>query len=202
MDAKNIKPNSHRSKMNEKTEAKHPAKVVTGKARVKKKSKLNKAASNFISEDVDNVKSYILLDVLIPSAKKAISEIVSNGIDMLLYGEARHTDTKKRGASYVSYNKYSDKDRFDRKDRYRATSVFDLDNIFLDSRGEAEQVLSQMCDIIDEYDVVSVADLYDLVGLDYPHTANKYGWINLRNADVARTRDGYLLKLPKASHID
>ena len=50
--------------------------------------------------------------------------------------------------------------------------------------------------------MVSVADLYDLVGISGNYTDNKYGWTNLRNSDVQRVRDGYLLKLPKALPFD
>lgn len=82
------KSNSHRSK-NENRDNKKVEKIVSGKARVKKKSGISKLKDNLISEDVDNVKSYAITDVLIPAAKKAISDIVTNGIDMILYGETK-----------------------------------------------------------------------------------------------------------------
>lgn len=37
----------------------------------------------FISEDAGNIKSYVVLDVLVPAIKKAIADIVTGGIDML-----------------------------------------------------------------------------------------------------------------------
>jgi hypothetical protein len=46
--------------------------------------------------------------------------------------------------------------------------------------------------------LVSVADLYDLVGVTGNYTDNKYGWTDIRSASVIRVRDGYMLKLPKA----
>ena len=59
-----------------------------------------------------------------------------------------------------------------------------------------------MNELIDTYDVVSVADLYDLVGKSCNYTDNKYGWTNIRNAEPIRVRDGYLLKMPKAGPIN
>ena len=61
-----------------------------------------------------------------------------------------------------------------------------------------------MEDLLDQYKLVSVADLYDLVGISGDYTDNKYGWTNLRNARVERLRyeDGYILKLPKALPLD
>ena len=42
-------------------------------------------------------------------------------------------------------------------------------------------------------------DLYDLVGISGQYTDNKYGWVNIKNAEPVRTiGGGYMLKLPKA----
>ena len=59
-----------------------------------------------------------------------------------------------------------------------------------------------MDELIETYGIVSVADLYDLVGKSCNYTDNKYGWTNIRNAEPVRVRDGYLLKMPKAGPID
>ena len=73
---------------------------------------------------------------------------------------------------------------------------------FFDTRGEAEEVLSRLDELIEMYGLVRVADLYDLVGITGDYTDNKYGWKNIRNARVERTRDGYAIKLPRALLID
>lgn len=72
------KANSHKAKKAEEKRAKKVDKVVTGKVRTKKKSEMSKFKDVFISEDVSNVKSYIFLDVLIPTIKKALSDIIVN----------------------------------------------------------------------------------------------------------------------------
>lgn len=175
------------------------------KAKTKKKSEVKKFADVFIAEDVTSVKDYIVNEVLIPAAKKAISDIITNGIDMILYGEARGKDRRRDSGSRVSYTKYYERDRDRDRDYDRGRtrrSVYDYDDIILDTRREAEEVLNRMDDLIDNYGMVSVADLYDLVGVQGNYTDNKYGWTNLRNAEVRRTRDGYLIKLPKALPFD
>ena len=122
---------------------------------------------------------------------------------MILYGEARGKDRRRDSGSRVSYTKYYERDRDREYDRNRSRrSVYDYDDIILDTRREAEDVLNRMDDLIDAYGMVSVADLYDLVGVSGNYTDNKYGWTNLRNAEVRRTRDGYLIKLPKALPFD
>ena len=59
-----------------------------------------------------------------------------------------------------------------------------------------------MSDIVGQYGMVTVADMYDLAGLTPPYTAQRYGWFNIRTAEVIRGRDGYYLKMPKAMPID
>ena len=78
----------------------------------------------------------------------------------------------------------------------------DFQDLIFESRGEAEEVLTNLLDLIADYGVASVADLYDLVGITGPFTDNKYGWTDLRTASVSRTREGYIINLPKAVAID
>ena len=78
------KSNSHKAKAEAKEAAeKKVNKVVTGNVKRKKKSEVSKFKDVFISEDVSNVKTYIFLDVLVPAIKKAVSDIVKDGIDMM-----------------------------------------------------------------------------------------------------------------------
>jgi hypothetical protein len=204
MDNLDIKPNSHRYKAEQQAaaqEEKKVEKVVTGAVKTKKKNELSKFASIFISEDVKNVKSYVFMDVLVPAIKKAISDIVTDGIDMILYGE-RGRSKKNSISSKVSYRSYYDRRDDDRRDAPKVQTGYSYDDIILETRGEAEDVLFRMNELIDTYKVASVADLYDLVGIQGNYTDNKYGWTNLRNAEPVRVRDGYMLKLPKVLPID
>lgn len=198
------KPNSHKYKedQNRSSPEKKVEKVIAGTVKSKKKSEIRKFTDVFISEDIDNVKSYILLDVLIPAIKKAISDIVTNGIDMILYGETGKIKSNST-ASKVSYRSYYD-GRNGRRDysAIRTKISYNYDDIIFDNRGEAEDVLSRMDELISTYGLVSVADLYDLVGVTGNYTDNKYGWTNIRSASVIRVRDGYMLKLPKALPLD
>lgn len=197
------KPNSHRFNAEQKKNAvaeKRVEKVVSGTAKTKKKNEVSKFKDVFISEDAANVKSYIVMDVLIPAAKKAISDIVSNGIDMILYGEKGSDRKKSRSCNYVSYRDYSDP-RESRRTTARSRG-FDFDDIIFETRGEAEAVREQMEEIIDRYGFVTVADLYDMADLTQPYTSNKYGWTSIRSAEPVRIHEGYILKLPKAMPID
>ena len=60
----------------------------------------------------------------------------------------------------------------------------------------------RMDELIDVYGIVSVGDYYDLVGIQGDYTSENYGWTNIRNAQVVRVREGYMIKLPIALPIN
>ena len=198
----NLPDNSHSgcTEKKEPVEEKRAEKVVHGKVKTQKND-VRKLTDVFISEDVANVKNYILLDVLVPSIKKAIYDIVVNSLDMSLFGG--RGGGKRPTADKVSYRDYNGASRRDDRSysSSRTTSGYSYDDIVLETRGEAEAVLSRMDEIMEEYEIVRVADLYDLVGITGDYTDNKYGWTNIRNAEVVRVRDGYKIKMPRALPI-
>ena len=59
-----------------------------------------------------------------------------------------------------------------------------------------------MADLCETYGQVTVADLYDLVGISGSFTDNNYGWTDMREASVRRVRDGYILSLPRPRQLD
>lgn len=190
------KSNSHKSKKEVKKEEKKIEKVVTGSVKKKKKNKVTKLTSVFLPEDVTSVKDYILQDALIPAVKKFITD----SVDMILYGETG--SKKKRSSSFVSYRDFSDKRERKGYNDYKSRTMFDYDDIFLESRKDAENVLKQMHDIINDYGILSVADMFDLVGEPANYTMNKYGWHNIDNAEIVHTREGYKIKMPRALPFD
>ena len=58
-----------------------------------------------------------------------------------------------------------------------------------------------MEELLERFEVVSVADLFDMAGISCNYTDNKYGWTDLRDARVARVSDGYVIRLPRATSL-
>lgn len=200
----NYKPNSNRFKVEQaKNDEKRAEKIVTGQVKTKKKSKFSKFTEEFISEDAKNVKSYVFGEVLIPAIKKAISDIVTDGIDIILYGESRKRNGRST-ADRVSYRSYYDQDRrvSSGNQRMAVAAGYSYDDIILSTRGEAEEVLARMDELMATYGLVRVADLYDLVGITGNYTDNKYGWMNIQSARIDRVREGYIIRMPRAMPID
>lgn len=196
------KPNSHKFREDQTTapnEKKKIEKVVRGSVKTRPKKGVSKLADIFVSEDISNVKSHIMMDVVVPAVKKVISDIVRDGIDMLLYGDARGN---RSSSSYISYRDYTSNNvSSNRSINSPSRTGYNHDDIILETREEAEEVLERMDELIETYGVVSVADVYDLIGISCNYTDNKYGWTNIRNAEPIHVHGGYLLKLPKALPI-
>lgn len=194
-------PMSQREK-NEAVPEKKVEKVISGTAKTKKKTGVMKLADVFIEDDVNSVKSYIIGDVVIPTIKKTIYDVITGSLDMFFFGGTGGGKTRSTAdkVSYRNYTSYSNKR--DTRPATRSVRGYDYDEVVLDSRGEAEEVLARMDELMTTYGLVSVADFYDLVGITCQYTDNKYGWTNIRNAQVMRVRDGYQIKMPKAMPLD
>lgn len=191
--------NSHKSKESvadqQPTEdIKKVERVVATPVKTKKKSGFGKMLGTIVSDDAKDIKTYLVSDIVVPTIKKTISDTV----DMILFGGSRKN---RSTAGRVSYRSYYDEPRARDMREPVATTSYSYDDIIIGSRGEAEEVLTRLNELIDTYQIASVADLYDLVGLARNFTDNNYGWTNLSSAYVVRVRDGYMLKLPRACPI-
>lgn len=186
----------------------HQEKAVTGSVKVKKKGAAKKASEAFLGEDLKEVKSYLVWDVLIPAIKDTVSDLVKKGIDAMLFGGTSAPKNVRRNGrrSSVSYSDYYDRQR-DRDYRPRGRrpnrrALHEFDDIIFSDRRDAENVLDHLVDTTMKYGMASVADFYELAGEECSYTDNKYGWGELADATVSRVREGYVINLPRPEPID
>lgn len=181
-------------------------KVVVTEVRRRKKPLGKKFSETFVGGDAQSVWLYVVNDVMVPAAKDMIADAVSQGIEKMLFGESRGRSRGANVSSHVSYNKISTQQRKGpdpRKDiSHRARATHDFDEIILGTRAEAEEVLDALFTLISDYDVATVADLYEMVDQTGNFTDEKWGWVDMRGAGVTRIRGGYLLDLPRPEYID
>lgn len=189
--------NSHRTKelaAQENPAERRTEKVVTGGTKIRKKSTLTKMANAFLPGDVDDVKRYVLRDVLIPTIRRTISDVV----DMLLGVNTTPRSSSPAGTR-VSYRSYYDA----RNDRRESTALrtrstpYSYDDVVFDRYDDAAEVLLRMRELVSRFDAVSVADLFDMTGHAGNYTDNKYGWTDLSDARIERVSDGYIIRLPR-----
>lgn len=191
------KPNSHKYRNEQKK--KELKRVTTGTVKVKKKSTASKFLEEVLPGDKNSIKDYVFMDVIIPSIKKALSDVIIDSVNMMFYGDVKRGKSSSGRGDYVSYRDYSSRD-YDRRRR----TPRDIDDVIFESRAEAEDVLAEMDAVLDEYEFVSVADYYEIAGVSGSgtHTNNRYGWSSLRTADIIRVRDGWTIKMPRPKVID
>lgn len=197
-----FKGNSNASKMKqEKQPEQRVTEAVTNKVTVRKENELKKFGKQFISEDAKTVRGHIVDSVVVPGIQRLVVDVVTKSIDWIIYGVRGSSKNNNGGfyrdVHYTNYNRsgsnYSQIPRSTEK-----SSQHSFNNYYFDNRGEAETVLSRMRDIIERYGMVSVADFYDLISQRHDYTDNKYGWRDLKSAQVDRTRDNdFIISFPR-----
>lgn len=202
---RNYPGNSKSQKVEAEDREKKVERVVSGKAIQRKQPLGSRIKETFTGEDARSVGSYLVFDVFVPALKSMLADAASQGTERLLFGDSRpRANQSGSRTNYTSYNRmHSSSSGANRRDiSNRGRAIHDFDEIVVDSRGEAEEVLDRLTDLVAEYDVASVADFYDLVGITGNFTDDKWGWSSLREASVRRVRDGYLISLPKPHPLD
>lgn len=184
-------------------------KIVSGEVIRRRKPAHRRVFESFVGDSVGGVWSYVLLDVLIPAAKDMVYDAMSTGFERLLFREGRHRGRRGGPPSqfgHVAYNRYSSSSRRDEPRRElsrRSRSSHDFDEIMFPTRVEAQEVIDQMYFYIDQYDAVSVAEMYEMAGVSSNFVDRRWGWTELSDTAVRRTRNGYyVLDLPKPEPLN
>lgn len=196
------KPNSNRFKQEQKeaaVEREKLAPVVQG-ARAKEESELVKAARS--------AKSHAWSEVLMPMFKDLLWKLITDTADILIFrNDSRRTTTST--TPYVSYSSVSKAPSTSRASEPQTQKKLDYRDLVFSTYADADRVLKMMQDIIDQYEVVRVADIYDIAGVSADfgsHTDTNYGWTDIHTASIDKIRDangfGYILKLPRALPIE
>ena len=182
-------------------------KPVTTNVVVKKESEAKRLGKKFFSEDAKTVGSHVVESVVIPSLQKLLSDAVKGAIDWLIYGSKGSKNSS--GVVTISYGSY-----YNRSGYINPTPVYTnpmlnnkptlyaVNDIIIADRGEAEEVLLRMKESINSYGMVSVGDFYDLVGQRANFTDQKWGWFDLRTADIIRVDGGFCIRFPKVQPIE
>lgn len=164
-----------------------------------KPSLINRFLKSFMQTDLETIKTNIMDDYVIPGIKDAILGI----IDMFFYKDGAGPKGRGSNGGYVSYGQSYRGNRpvGPRAREERRQHNFDYRELSWPTRGKAEAALNGLWEILDEYKMVRIADLFDLAEATPPgdSTGNDYGWRDLSGSEVLRTYDGrYAIKLPQA----
>lgn len=206
--------NSQRSKPVEREQREKVERVIESTVVQRKKTLGRRFTEAFGGGDARGTVFYVVTEILVPAAKDMVADAVSQGVERMIFGEARYTRRSSSRSSsgpngYVSYNRMSGSRPDPRREHEeprgmsrRARANHEFDEILLATRPEAELVIARLRDLIHQYDSATVADLYDLVGITSSYTDAKWGWADISDAGIRRVPGGYLLDLPKTEQVD
>ena len=185
----------------------NPAPAKKGGAKLKEKSFRQKVRDAFIAEEVHDLKSYVVFDVIIPAIKTTFRNLLVNSIDISLFGKVSKGGQggKPGGGSYVSYDRAYRSERDEPKQQTRSGNTIDvreIDRIWFETREDAEEQIRVIRDIYDYNEgVLSVAEFLDAAQLQHKATPihTKWGWIDISNASAEPYPDGsgWYVNLPK-----
>lgn len=183
----------------------------------RKKTLGTRFVESFGGSDGKSVLEYVVFEVLAPAAKDMIVDAITEGARRAFFGETG-SNNRRGGGGFrpggsrngpVSYNQQygSSSSGYGRRDDSRGSNrrsrgSHDTYEIILPTRREADEILTELIRMIEEYQAVSVDELYEMVGIEFTHVDRKWGWTDLRDADASRVSDGYRLNLPRAEALD
>jgi hypothetical protein len=176
-----------------------PEKKVIAKAKVQKKSAIKEALRTFFAQDLPEIAEHLIIDVAIPAAKNAITDMVTQGIQQLLYGEVN--PRRHPSSGYTSYSSssrsdrgqgYYDSRRYERREP-RQPKPTNVEDLVFDTRGDAVDVIEFIAESIEQYGQVSVADLMSSVGIQPRYTDERWGWTTTDAFEIRQIREGWLV---------
>lgn len=160
--------------------------VTTAKVVSPKKSFWSDVLKPFIFDTV--------LPIVQPLFKEGVRAIGDAIMDAVL-NDARPQPQQRSNTPYHSYSRSTTKAR-------KPVGNNRVANIVLTDRREVSNIIDKLQDIIDQYEVATVADLYTLVGLPSKYVDNDWGWSDIGSPRTVRVDGGFQIVLPDPVFLD
>lgn len=177
--------------------------VISGSAIERKEPLRKKFLQAYAGDSAQSVGQYLLMDVIVPGTKNIISDLVTQGINRLLYGTSRPSQGVNSSLGGRGYGKFFNGGANNQTQsgptvhRVQQSATQQFSEIILETRSDAELVIDELRSLIEAYGNAKVSNLYALIGKTGDFTNQSMGWTNLSRAGVIQIREGYLLDLPK-----
>lgn len=178
-----------------------PEKATGTPAKAKKKTLVERIADAFIATTKDDVKEYVIFDVLIPGLKRGVEEF----IHMVLYNDKRAGRiAKSRGESRMRRVGYSSIYGSSRDDEPALSTKVrsPYTDLTFDTEADAESVLDSVTDRIEDRGFATLSYFNAVAGVPYDWTQNEWGWHTTVGAKIYQLRSGrWILKMPRLEEL-
>ena len=192
--------------------AEKPKLKAVGTVTKRKRNVLERLVVGLIGPDgLPAIGHYLGSEVVMPAVKDIIANSLTTGIQMAIFGKdsaTRPNTTNYQQTSRAAYSQrtyrpttnYSNpQPTIKQRNGQDRASNFNSEDYIMDDRTEAMKALSSIQEYADEYNQVSLADFFDVMGVDTQYTDNNYGWLydDIMKGKVVMIRGGYALRLPR-----
>lgn len=198
-------------------------KVIVGKVVTRKKPLSTRFRETFVKDDARSVFGYVMLNTLLPAATDAIEGAANEFVHGILHGvsggrtrrnyrSGGSTFGSSSRSSFIEYNKMSQQGSKFQEPRQQISrqgrQMHDFREIVLESMHEAREIIDNLFELINQYEVATVADLYAMLDQEVAFTDKNWGWQGdeLQGSQPRRVRVngrvGYLLDIPAPTYLD
>lgn len=195
-------------------------KIVSGSVVPRKKPLGSKIRETFTGDDARTVGNFVLMDVILPSLRDLLYEIVMQSLGRSLYGNVGRKAVQRFAngpgqinPGFISYNLMGQQQHSpapglramqpDGPNRpLGIVAGREFEEVVFSERGDADAVLTQLATVLNDYRVVTLSEYKELIGVPFVHTDLKWGWFSLQGAGVKPIPGGYVLVLPRPVQID
>lgn len=156
-------------------------------AKPKKKKFGQKLKEAMFSEDIGNgsVTEHIFFRILIPSVKRVLSDMANTAINMALGLDPKTRTIQSSNPHTSNASVYRDRNYNRPVDNYTNNRREAISELEWDEQ-TANDIYTQVCEIIDKYGEISIGDVYSIMGMGSKirTTDSKWGWISTRGIEV------------------
>lgn len=145
-------------------------------------------------------------DVVVPRMKAGVEQALNEFISGMMWGGAKPTNVVQGTVLRAGGNAYSQISTQNAMLQARqalppSQVAGTYQDLILPTQQHAETLLANMYDLLNQYRVVAVADLYEAAALTPGTSDNAYGWTSFDGARITHDRNGYRLELPRPTLI-
>lgn len=208
-----LEPNSDKYRREKAAEqTREIRKVETKGAKIRKRGLGSRLVDTFIKEKPEEVRKYIIKEVVVPAIMDTIYDSVMSALGMTFWQKAdrrRPSSGSSLGSKFTNYSAISQPSiRKERTPAYGGSkgSLKSFDNLVFDSKGEAEDVRDSMIEALDRYGYLTVLEFYDIAQVTVDNfTDQNWGWKRDSIGQMKILGDsanGYYINLPRCEPLD
>jgi len=148
-------------------------------------------------------------DVVVPRIKLGFEEAVNSFLSGMLWGGnqppvnniVRGTVLRGGGVNYNQISSSQPSALAQARIATTGTTAGNYEDVRCSSQHTAEVLLANMYDLLNQFRVVAVGDLYEAAGITPSISDGAYGWTSLDGARIVPVGGAYVLQLPRPTLI-